>query len=186
MMTAPLLFTGLFLGLLITIKHVFSLLYPEPIKLWMQRFPRSRSWGLVLLFLAILWTFLLVVTTDLGEFSPWRTFILTGAVVGGVLFGWLVPEFLAVRSLGFLLLLAARPLLDLTFLQSGVLPKMLAILAYLWIVLGFIMVGMPYLIRNAFTAVSDPQRQSLWKTLSWIGLLFGLVLLLDAVWLLTN
>ena len=173
---------ALFLGLAIFIKHLMALLLPEPFKAFIQRFPRSSFFGKLLLISAAFWAFTLAVTTDLGEFSTLRTPILIGIIVGSGLFGWLVSEFLAVRSLGFIMLLAARPLLELTFLKSGLLPLLLSFLAYIWIIIGLLSVGMPYLLRNAITFLVAPQRQQLWRYLCYAGLLYGLLLLINGAW----
>ncbi len=170
------------LGLAITIKHLVALVAPGPLKAFAQTFPRSLFWGKLLFVIAWIWTFFLVLTTDLGEFSSLRNSILGGVVIGGGLFGWLVPNFLPVRSLGFIALLAARPLLELTFLQSGTLAFLLAFLAYLWVITGLFCVGMPYLLRDFITWITTPKRALLWRILSWAGLLYGLVLLILGSW----
>ncbi|MBM3857159.1 MAG: hypothetical protein FJ390_04265 [Verrucomicrobia bacterium] len=173
---------ALLLGFLITSKHTLSLVAPEPLKVFLQGFPRSRLWGKVLFSIALIWAFLLALTTDLGEFSSLRNSILGGIVIGGGLFGWLVPNFLAVRSLGFIALLAARPMLELTFLQSGTLPFLLSLLAYAWVIIGLFSVGMPYLLRNFITFITAPERAQLWRVLSWAGILYGLALLILGGW----
>lgn len=173
---------ALLFGFAITIKHLIALAAPESLKAFAQRFPRSRFWGKLLFSIAILWTFLLTVTTDLGEFSSLRNSILGGIVIGGGLFGWLVPDFLAVRSLGFIALLAARPMLELTFLQQGALAFLLSLLAYIWVIIGLFAVGMPYLLRNFITFITAPSRTAIWRALSWAGLLYGLALFLLGAW----
>ncbi len=173
---------ALLLGLAISIKHLAALLFPEPFKAFAQRFPRSPFFGKLLFGIALIWTLALALTTDLGEFSSMRNSIVGGIIIGGGLFGWLVPDFLAVRSLGFLALLAARPLLELTFLQSGALPFLISLLAYLWVIIGLFSVGMPYLLRNLITFITAPRRAQLWRGLAWIGLLYGLALLLLGGW----
>lgn len=173
---------ALLLGLAISIKHLLALLILEPFKAFAQRFPRSRFWGKLLFSIALVWAFLLIATTDLGEFSSLRRSILGGILIGGGLFGWLVTDFLAVRSLGFIALLAARPLLELTFLQSGALPLLLSLLAYVWVIIGLFCVGMPYLLRNFITWITAPKRTELWRGLAWIGLVYGLTLFLLGAW----
>ncbi|MBX9577663.1 MAG: hypothetical protein K2W97_04185 [Chthoniobacterales bacterium] len=174
--------TAILLGLAITVKHLVALLAPEPFKAFAQRFPRSPFFGKLLFGIALIWTLALALTTDLGEFSSMRNSIIGGIIIGGGLFGWLVPDFLAVRSLGFLALLAARPLLELTFLQSGALPFLISLLAYLWVIVGLFCVGMPYLLRNFITFITAPSRAQLWRGLSWIGLVYGLALLVLGCW----
>lgn len=177
---------ALLLGLAITVKHLIALLAPAPLKAFAQRFPRSRFWGKVLFGVTLLWAFVLAMTTDLGEFNSLRNSILGGIIIGGGLFGWLVQDFLAVRSLGFIALLAARPMLELTFLQAGILPFLLSVLAYLWVIVGLFCVGMPYLLRNFITFIIAPERAQLWRILSWMGLVYGLVLFSLGTWQLLN
>jgi hypothetical protein len=172
---------ALFLGLAMTIYHLLALLVPEPFKIFARRFPRSSFWGKFLFGITLLWALGLALTTDLGEFSSLRNSILVGIIIGGGLFGWLVPDFLSIRSIGFLALLAARPLLQLTFLQSGKLSCLLSILAYFWIVVGLFSVGMPYLLRNLITFITVPSRSSLWSFLSLLGLLYGLLLIMLSI-----
>jgi hypothetical protein len=169
---------ALLLGVAISLQHLIALLATESTKAFVQRFSRSSFFGWLLFSIALIWTLTLALTTDLGEFSSLRNSIVIGIVVGGGLFGWLVPHFLAVRSLGFLGLLAAHPLLELTHFQSGALPLLLSLLAYLWIVIALFSIGMPYLFRNFVNFITDSKRAMLYRWFSWIGLLYGLILIL--------
>jgi len=167
------------IGIALTGSHLFGLLAPETCIGWAKAFPRSRFWGTVLLATASLWTFLLTATTDLGEFSPMRLPILLGLAAGTVLLWKFVPDFLSSRSAGILLLLAAHPVLETTFLQSGFLKLALALLAYGWALAGLFLVGMPYIHRDLIGWVCEkPWR---WKLSCWLGLLYGMLLLIDGV-----
>src|SRR6266403_1516473 len=77
-----------------------------------KRFPRSRVAGVVLLTVSLLWTFWLLATIEMGEFAAFRRPLLIALPIGYVLVLRFVDEFLAVRALGILCLLAAEPLLD--------------------------------------------------------------------------
>ncbi len=59
-----------------------------------------------------------------------------------------MDEFLAVRALGILALLAAAPLLDAAFLQPPTSRLLVVVLAYVWVVMGMIWVGQPHLLRD--------------------------------------
>src|SRR6188768_3805968 len=50
----------------------------------------------------------LVASMDLGEFSTWRRMLKIGTPIAAVLLWMFVEEFLAVRALGMLVLLAAE------------------------------------------------------------------------------
>ena len=170
---------AILIGLLLTGTHLLGLLIPEPAMAWARSLPRSRFWGTIFLAIAALWTLLITATTDLGEFSPMRNPILLGVALSSFLLWKFVPDFLASRSIGFLLLLAAHPVLETTFLQNGLLKMALALLAYGWALAGLFLVGMPDLQRDAITwFCASPWR---WRVGCWPGLLYGLLLLIDGV-----
>lgn len=165
------------IGVWLAGAHLFGLLCPEPCIRWARALPRSRAWGTALLLISTVWALAMTATTDLGEFSPMRGAILGGIVAGAVLLWKFVPDFLSSRSIGFLLLLAAHPVLETTFLQTGLLKLALALLAYGWALAGLFLVGMPYLHRDLVLWISE--RRWLWNLHCWAGILYGLLLLLD-------
>ncbi|MCF7729651.1 MAG: hypothetical protein K9M81_04705 [Chthoniobacterales bacterium] len=174
-------FISLTLGLLLFFSHLIALLIPGYSKRFLQHFPRSSRLGGLLFYVSGIWACILVVTIDLGEFSPMRYFILLGILVCIVLFRWLVPNFLAVRSLGFLALLAAHPILEINFLRSGLNTILLSLLAYIWIISGLFFVGMPYLLRNTINLITSQKNQLLWNILCWLGILYGSVLMVGGI-----
>src|SRR5213076_3495570 len=113
-----------------------------------QRFPRSRVAGIVLLTICLAWTFWLLATIQMGEFSSFRRPLLIALPVGYVLALRFVEEFLAVRALGILCLLAAEPLLDAAFLRNETSRLLVTVFAYLLIVAGLFWVAVPYLLRD--------------------------------------
>ncbi len=140
--------TGVIVGLLLIVSHAFALAAPAPTQSFLRTLPRSRMWGSVLLFLSALWALLLVCTIDLGEFSRMRSTLTLAVPVGAVLTWLFVDEFLAVRALGILALLAAEPLLEAAFLRPEISRLLLVCLAYAWILAGLFLVGMPYILRD--------------------------------------
>ena len=68
--------------------------------------------------------------------------------MGYVLVLRFVEEFLAVRALGILCLLAAEPLLDSAFLRYETSRLLVTVFAYLLVVAGLFWVTMPYLLRD--------------------------------------
>ena len=177
--TTDLPLTAILIGVVLAGSHLVGLLAPDACIAWARTVPRSRTWGTVLLSLAVAWAAVIAATTDLGEFSPMRTTVVGAIIIGGFLLWKFVPDFLSSRSLGLLLLLAAHPVLETTFLQNGLLKLALAVLAYAWALAGLFLVGMPYLHRDLITWISS--RRAIWTLLCWTGLLFGMLLLLDGV-----
>jgi len=170
---------AILIGAVLVGTHLFGLLAPDFCIAQARRFPRSRFWSTLLLALATLWLLAIATTTDLGEFSPMRKLVVIGIIAGAALLWHFVPDFLSSRSFGFLLLLAAHPVLETTFLQSGVLHFALALLAYGWAVMGLFLVGMPYLHRDLIGWVCDKKWR--WNLACWAGILYGLLLLTDGV-----
>ena len=171
--------TGLAAGFLLIFTHAFALFRPEQTVAWAKAFPRSRGAATVLLALAAVWSFLLVQSIDLGEFSPLRNTMLLAIVAGAVLSWIYVPEFLAVRSLGMLLLLAAEPLLESAALHHEISRLLLVVLAYAWVIAGLFYVGMPYLLRDALQWLTA--RPIRLKAAALAGAAYGLALVVCAV-----
>lgn len=140
---------GLAVGIGLLVTHLVALAIPDRVCAWLKVFPRSRPAGLFLCSFAALWAFWLAATMDLGEFTPQRTLICGVVLAGAIMVPMFAEEFLAVRALGILALLAAEPLLGAAFLRPEQSRLLLVVLAYLWAIAGLLMVGAPYLLRDA-------------------------------------
>src|SRR5947208_627143 len=101
---------GMIAGAFLTLVGLIGLGKPDFAHV-VRRFPRSRIAGIVLLTICLAWTFWLLATIQMGEFSSFRRPLLIALPIGYVLVLRFVDEFLAVRALGILCLLAAEPLL---------------------------------------------------------------------------
>ena len=166
--------TGISAGLLLLLSHLVAIIQPDAIRRAAVAFPRSRVAGTLLIGIAAVWSFLLVSQIDLGEFSPLRNIMLVGIVAGSVLAWLFMEEFLAVRALGMILLLAAEPLLESAYLRTEPDRILLTVLGVAWAIAGLFLVGMPYLLRDALGWVTAcPLR---WKLASIGGLLYGIAL----------
>ena len=167
--------TGLAAGILLLVSHTAALVKADGAMRFAKALPRSRAMAAMLLAAAAAWAFLMVRDLDLGEFSRLRGAMLL-AIVAGAILSWIyVEEFLAVRALGMLLLLATEPLLGSAMLRSESSRLLLTLLAYLWATAGLLFVGMPYLLRDAiswFTA--NPLR---WKISCLGGIAYGAALI---------
>ena len=128
---------GLVVGILLVVLHGIAILHSRSARSWARAFPRSQAAGMTLLAIDAIWAFLMIANMDLGEFSNFRTIMLVLIPVAAGLTLKYVDEFLAVRALGMLLLLAAEPLLEAAFLRPEESRLFLVVLAYVWIVFGF-------------------------------------------------
>ena len=166
---------GLAVGFGLLLSHAVALAAPAQIMEWLRAFPRSRPVGVVLCTVAALWAFWLAATMDLGEFSPNRTLICGVVIAGAVMVPLFADEFLSVRALGILALLAAEPLLGAAFLRPEQTRLFLVLLAYLWATAGLIMVGAPYLLRDLIGWVTDKSWR--YHAVAWAGSAYGVLLI---------
>ena len=144
-----------------------------------QRFPRSHIAGVVLLTISLIWTFWLLATIQMGEFAGFRRPLLIALPIGYVLVLRFVEEFLAVRALGILCLLAAEPLLDAAFLRYETSRLLVTVFAYLLVVAGLFWVTMPYLLRDQINWSARSAFR--WRFLHAIAFVYGGVILTLAV-----
>ena len=172
---------GLLVGLLVLASHVYAMVRPAEVQRFLTGLPRSQRIGEVLLLIDLIWAFGLAWKMDWGEFYYMQNYILILLPVFAYLTWQFVDEFLAVRALGILLLLAAAPLLDAAFLQPPMSRLLVVVLAYAWVVFGMLWVGQPHLLRDQIGWVN--RSASRWKLAVGSGLVYGALLLLCAlVW----
>ncbi len=170
---------GILAGALVLLAHAAALLQPDLCKRWLKGFPRSRAAGTVLIIVAAVWSLLLISNMDLGEFARLRN-VMIGGIVAGAFLSWrYVEEFLAVRALGMILLLAAEPLLEAAFLRPEISRLLLVVLAYGWIILGLFWVGLPWLMRDQITWVTAQSRRFQFAALA--GVIYGAALVFCAL-----
>ena len=140
-----------------------------------KRFPRSRVAGVALLTICLAWTFWLLATIQMGEFSGFRRPLLIALPIGYMLALSFVDEFLAVRALGILCLLAAEPLLDAAFLRYETSRLLVTVFAYLLIIAGLFWVAIPYVLRDQIDWLARSAFR--WRCLHGIELIYGGVIL---------
>ncbi len=167
--------TGIVVGLLLIATHAWALAAPTPVQSFLRTLPRSRMWGGILLAISAIWAFWLVCSMDLGEFQRLRTALIVAVPVGTVLAWFFVDEFLSVRALGILALLAAEPLLEAAYLRPEMSRLLLVVLAYAWIVAGLFLVGMPYILRDLLAWVTG--RPARYRQAAFAGIACGAAIL---------
>ena len=169
---------GIIAGVFLILISLPGLMKPEFANI-AQRFPRSRLAGVLLLTICLLWTLWLLATIQMGEFQAFRRPLLIALPIGYVLAIWFVDEFLAVRALGILCLLAAEPLLDAAFLRYETSRLLVTVFAYLLIVAGLFWVAIPYVLRNQINWVTRSVFR--WRFLHAIAFIYGCVILAFAL-----
>jgi hypothetical protein len=172
---------GLVTGLLLLALHCLALWRSRESLKVLKQFPRSRRMGTVLIALAAIWSFLLIRGMDLGEFARLRNPMLVAIVVGALLAWKYVEEFLAVRAIGMLALLAAEPLLEAAFMRHETSRLLLVLLAYVWIINGLFWVGIPWIMRDQIAWLTAKMQR--YRAAAWAGVLYSSALILCALFL---
>jgi hypothetical protein len=165
---------GIISGAFLILVSLPGLVKPDLISI-AQKFPRSHVAGIILLSIVLVWTFWLVATIEMGEFSAFRRPLLIALPIGYLLTLRFVEEFLAVRALGILCLLAAEPLLDAAFLRYETSRLLVTVFAYLLIIAGLFWVGVPYILRDQINWSTRSMFR--WRFLHLLALVYGGVIL---------
>ena len=165
---------GIIVGAFLILVGLLGLIRPELASV-MQRFPRSKIAGIGLLSICLIWTVWLLATIQMGEFSAFRRPLLIALPIGYLLVLRFVDEFLAVRALGILCLLAAEPLLDAAFLRYESSRLLITVFAYLLIVAGLFWVSIPYVLRDQINWTARSVFR--WRCLNAVAFIYGGVIL---------
>lgn len=169
--------------------HVFMLLKPEFCKGWLNKLPRHFPAGLVTMGIGLAWFWLLLapsqldifpflsgLSRNLAEFNavkPALRLVVPLVFIGLALYA---REFLFVRGLGVILLMAVGPLLQASIFSEQPFKFVVPLIAYAMLTKGLFFVGMPYLFRDlAKWATATNAR---WNALVLGGLGYGILVLL--------
>jgi hypothetical protein len=170
---------GYIAGLFLVLLGLWGMFQPDASRAAARTLPRSRIAGFVLLTIAFFWSFWLLATMEMGEFSSFRKPLLFILPVGFLLVLRFVDEFLAARALGILFLLAAEPLLDAAFFRIESTKLLVTVFAYLLIVIGLFWVTMPYLLRDQINW--SARTNGRWRVTHGVAFLYGAAILACAV-----
>lgn len=165
---------GIIAGAFLVLISLPGLLKPD-LASAARKFPRSQVAGVILLTICLVWTFWLLATIQMGEFSTFRRPLLIALPIGYGLVLRFVGEFLAVRALGILCLLAAEPLLDAAFLRYETSRLLVTVFAYLLILAGLFWVAVPYVLRDQINWSTRSVFR--WRCLHAVALIYGCAIL---------
>ncbi|MEP6937204.1 MAG: hypothetical protein ABI871_03960 [Chthoniobacterales bacterium] len=166
---------GFIAGVFLLLLSIPGLVNPRSVGAFAQRLPRSRFAGVILLAIDLLWSLWLLATMEMGEFSAFRRPLLVALPIAFFLVLRFVDEFLAVRALGILCLLAAEPLLEAALFRHETSRLLVTVFAYLIIIAGLFWVTMPYLMRDQLNwSLKSTVR---WRALLAIALVYGAAML---------
>ena len=166
---------GLVAGVFLVLISLPGLIKPQPVQNLVKRLPRSRAAGIILLTVAFAWSFWLLATMEMGEFASFRRPLLIALPIGYFLVIRFVGEFLSVRALGILCLLAAEPLLEAAFFRYEASRLFVTVFAYILVVAGLFWVTMPYLLRDQIDWSAGNNVR--WRAIHGIASAYGVIIL---------
>lgn len=179
--------TGLVIGLAVCLAYAAAAARPDPVIRGLRALPFHLWSGRLLMALAGAWAFFLfrgldpvgIPRMDMGEFYHLRPYLLTLIPVLTLLVIWHCGEFLAVRAIGCLILLAAAIPLDAAFLREPASRLFLVVPVYLAVLKALFWIGMPYLLRDQVGwLTADTAR---FRILNAAGAGYGLIIAVAAL-----
>lgn len=179
--TIPLNTAGYVLAAWLILSHLWMLVKTDEAMDFLNKFPRNGNAGSILMAIGMLWFWLLVVpfkspiAMDLGEFNGAKNILLAIVPIAAYLMISHVREFLAVRGLGVICLMASAPLLAAAFQEPATGKLLVPIFAYAMLTAGLFFVGMPYLMRDGINWATATS--SRFKGLAFGGLIYGIAIL---------
>ncbi|MEM1294713.1 MAG: hypothetical protein AAGH89_05065 [Verrucomicrobiota bacterium] len=170
---------GVILGIILMVIHAIAYVQRPQVMNFLVALPRNRKAGIVLLIIATAWSFLMISEMDLGEFYTIRQMVKFFLPIGCFLVIQYVDEFLSVRALGAIMMLAAAPFLNAAFLEPPTTRLLIPFIAYIWIIVGMFWVGMPFLMRDWIKWLGEKENRYQIGCIS--GAAYGLLTLICAV-----
>ncbi|MBI3875909.1 MAG: hypothetical protein HY300_08130 [Verrucomicrobia bacterium] len=165
---------SILLGLGYAVPQVFALMKPAQFRDRLRKFPRSESWGWALMLLAVAWFLLYLREENNGDISRMKPYLSAGFVALGIATCLFVKDFLAVRGLALVLMLAAKLILDVQRWNPSQWRLVLAVMAYVWIVAGIWWTVSPWRLRDLIEWVTATEKRI--RYAAFARLAFGVLL----------
>ena len=178
----PLNTAGFVLAAFIIGLHLWMIFKQSDAIDFLQNFARNYVAGTIFMVIGIIWFWLIVmpegynpIAMELNDFNKVKPILLIVVPVGGFFVITQMKEFLAVRGLGLVCLMAGAPLLAAAWQEPHSFKFLLPLYAYGMIINAILWVSMPYIFRDTVKwATSNENR---FKMLSIAGLVYGIAIL---------
>jgi hypothetical protein len=144
-----------------------------------KSFPRSKPATYLLMGIATGWVLWNISNLGIADFGDYKEYIFIFFATIGVLSFYFVPDFLAVRGACILVLLAARLILDIGWMQYEPHAQILKVFVYTSIIAALYLGAAPYKLRDFFDWLFESSGKS--KTFGALIAGYGLLLALASV-----
>jgi hypothetical protein len=143
-------FASLLFGLIVLAVGILLVVSPTDGDVRLLRFAKSRRNGLILLAAATVWFLFHVAHLGEADFGQYRNWLLALFFLVAVGSAWRLPEYLAIRSMAALALLAATLFLDAAFDQPYGGRLFMVSGVYLVILISLYLAVVPFRWRDFF------------------------------------
>jgi hypothetical protein len=158
-MEIPLSTLSVILGLLVALPSAYGLLKPKPFADAMKKFPRHTMMGWPLMLLGTAWFLFYVHQETVQDFRPMKNIFYLGFGAVGILTCIFVRDFLPVRGLAILLLLAPKLMTDSARWEETPWRLVIVTWAYVWVIAGMWFTVSPWRLRDLINwSVASEQR----------------------------
>jgi hypothetical protein len=167
------------LGAAYALPNLYGSANPDQFGALLKKFPRNLAVGIVLMLLGTAWFLYYVHIERNAEFAAMKPFLMTGFALAGIGACIYLQDFLAVRGLAVTMLLLAKLMLDAQRWHESQWRLVIAVWAYLMIVLGIWFTISPWRCRN-WIAWNTASLQRL-RWLSGVRAAFGVLVVVLAL-----
>ncbi len=175
-MTLSLSTCSISLGIILLMIYAWLWCRPEQSLDALRRFPRSAHAGRILAAVALIWCGLLLYYTPLGPVEPYKAWLFAVVPSTILLVITVMPELLAVRALGGILVIIPTILLEAARWHESPWRLVITVFAYGMVLKGTAFICTPYWMRHGIDwAASTPTR---WRLSIGTGTAISLLLLL--------
>ncbi len=170
---------AIILGLLTALLNGYGLLKPVDFAAKARRFPRYTPIGFVLVLAATAWFEYYVNIESVSEFAAFKGYLLLFFALVGIGVCIFVQDFLPIRGLAALMLLAAKLMVDTARWVDTEWRLVIVTWAYIWVIAGMWFTVSPWRLRDLINwATANEERTRL---LSGIRFVFGVLVIVLGV-----
>ena len=162
---------GLFLGAATFVAHAVALARPEATMVWLRRVPRNVPVGVFLMLLGTAWFDWNLANENLDDIAKFKTAMLAAFAVLGVASCFYLKDFLAVRGLCVVMLMAAWQVCDSARWHPSLWRDAFSGWAYVWALAALWWTVQPWRVRDLIGwLVASPGR---FRLAAVAGVLWG-------------
>jgi hypothetical protein len=136
------------LGLGFGLPQIYGIAKPADFIAAVRKFPRSQTFGFILMLLGTAWFSWIVKQEPISDFAAYKPFLMGGFIFVGVGSCFYVRDFLAVRGLAVVILLLAKLMVDTARWADTPWRIVITSWAYLLIVAGIWFTVSPWRLRD--------------------------------------